>query len=519
MSNSNEQTAADVLVIGGGLAGTWAAIGAAREGASVILADKGYCGTSGVAASGGPGHWWVAPEEREAAIEKRQQASRFGLSERAWMRRIMEETWEQLPTMEGYYAFHTDANGQKHYRGLRGPEYLRALRARCIALGVRILDQSPAVELLMHNDGAVAGARLYQRQRRRNLDVRAAGVVVATGGCAFMSGLLGSQTNTGDGYLMAAEAGAVFSGMEFSSQYCVAPAHTTMTRTMIYTFADYFDGDGKQLDITFFGNMDRQLAAELLKGPVYCNLQRLPEDIRAALPSISPNVPLPFNRMGIDPYKDRFGVTLHAEGTIRGVGGIDIYGTQCETNVPGLYAAGDAASRERVAGAISGGGSINASWALSSGIWSGRAVAKRAKAQGHRSRETAGGAAQQGLPSTQANAVDAKQLVASVQAEMLPYEKNIFRSGDKLRASLNKLDDTWRALQDGVAGADTQKTREATALIATARWCYSAALAREESRGQHQREDFPTTNPALAHRLQVGGLDHVWTRAEQEPVQ
>ena len=32
---------AEVLVIGGGLSGTWAALAAAREGASVILADKG----------------------------------------------------------------------------------------------------------------------------------------------------------------------------------------------------------------------------------------------------------------------------------------------------------------------------------------------------------------------------------------------------------------------------------------------------------------------------------------------
>ncbi|WP_245448909.1 FAD-dependent oxidoreductase [Phyllobacterium sophorae] len=50
---------ADVLIIGGGLAGTWAAAAARRTGASVILVDKGYCGTSGVTATAGPGHWWV----------------------------------------------------------------------------------------------------------------------------------------------------------------------------------------------------------------------------------------------------------------------------------------------------------------------------------------------------------------------------------------------------------------------------------------------------------------------------
>lgn len=47
----------DALIIGGGMAGAWAAIGATRAGATVTLVDKGYCGTSGVTASAGPGHW------------------------------------------------------------------------------------------------------------------------------------------------------------------------------------------------------------------------------------------------------------------------------------------------------------------------------------------------------------------------------------------------------------------------------------------------------------------------------
>jgi succinate dehydrogenase/fumarate reductase flavoprotein subunit len=38
---------ADVLVIGGGPAGAWAAVAAAHAGARVVLVDKGYLGTSG----------------------------------------------------------------------------------------------------------------------------------------------------------------------------------------------------------------------------------------------------------------------------------------------------------------------------------------------------------------------------------------------------------------------------------------------------------------------------------------
>jgi len=52
----------DVLVVGGGPAATWAALKAAQAGADVVLADKGYCGTSGATASAGTGVWYVPPE-------------------------------------------------------------------------------------------------------------------------------------------------------------------------------------------------------------------------------------------------------------------------------------------------------------------------------------------------------------------------------------------------------------------------------------------------------------------------
>ena len=59
MTNSTavEQLSTDVLVVGGGPAGTWAAIKAAEAGVDVILADKGYTGASGATASVGTGVW------------------------------------------------------------------------------------------------------------------------------------------------------------------------------------------------------------------------------------------------------------------------------------------------------------------------------------------------------------------------------------------------------------------------------------------------------------------------------
>src|SRR6187402_3870546 len=97
----------DVLVIGGGLAGCWAASAARQAGARVVLADKGYCGTSGVTAAAGPGHWWVPPDPpaaRDAAVGNRV-ASGLGLGEPEWMYRILDQTWRTLTTLARSYTF------------------------------------------------------------------------------------------------------------------------------------------------------------------------------------------------------------------------------------------------------------------------------------------------------------------------------------------------------------------------------------------------------------------------------
>jgi len=150
---------ADVLVLGGGPAATWAAVSAARQGAAVVLADKGYCGTSGVAATAGVGHWFVPPEPaaREQAIAQRE-AIAGGLAERRWMTRILDQTWETLPTLSEVYPFPADEDGAVQYRRVRGPEYMRAIRRLVRKAGVTIMDHGPALELLVHDDGSVAGA-------------------------------------------------------------------------------------------------------------------------------------------------------------------------------------------------------------------------------------------------------------------------------------------------------------------------------------------------------------------------
>ncbi len=391
---------ADVLVLGGGPAGTWAAINAAECGARVVLADKGFCGTSGATAAAGTGIWYIDPDPllREAAMAGREKMGGY-LQDRRWMARTLDYTFAQSNRLaEWGYPYPVDENGKSQRNSLQGPEYMRLMRKRTKASGVIILDHSPALELLLDDDGAAAGATGLRRQRHDRWIVRAKAVVIATGGCAFLSKTLGSNVLTGDGYLMAAEAGAELSSMEFSNPYAISAAFGSVTKTLFYGWATFTYEDGSVVPGAASKGGRSAIARALTQGSVYAQLDKADEEVRRTMRASQPNFFLPFDRTGIDPFTQRFPVTLRLEGTVRGTGGLRIVDDNCATTVPGLYAAGDAATRELVCGGFTGGGSHNAAWAMSSGTWAGQGAADYAK-QVDRGGEGAGGAGRHGRTS------------------------------------------------------------------------------------------------------------------------
>ena len=513
--------AADVLVIGGGPSGTWAAWSAAASGASAVLVDKGYCGTTGCAAASGNGVWYVPPDQslREAAMASRETLGGF-LSNRHWMARVLEQTYTNVNQLaEWGYPFPTDDEGKPYRRSLQGPEYMRLMRKQVKKAGVKILDHSPALELLIDQDGAVGGAKGINRRTGRRWAVRAQAVIIATGGCAFLSKALGCNVLTGDGYLMAAEAGAEMSGMEFSNAYGISPAFSSVTKTLFYNWATFTYEDGTEIPGAGSQRGRSVIAKTLLTQPVYAILDRATEEMRVAMRVAQPNFFLPLDRAGIDPFTQRFPVTLRLEGTVRGTGGIRIVDETCATSVRGLYAAGDAATRELICGGFTGGGSHNAAWAISSGFWSGQSAAEYASLLGgkanQRRLEGVGEAALQSK-SSGANTLATDEVIQAVQAEVFPYNRNYFRTERGLSASLDRLHSLWQEIRTSRVVADNEivRAREAAAMVATARWMYSSALERKETRGMHKHEDYPQLDPNQQHYLLSGGLDKVWVKAQ-----
>ncbi|SDD57564.1 Succinate dehydrogenase/fumarate reductase, flavoprotein subunit [Paenibacillus sp. UNCCL117] len=520
MSPTDIHLQADVLIIGGGPAGAWAALTAAGRGAKVVLVDKGYCGTSGATAPSGTGVWYVKPDEqaREEAMASREGLGGY-LADRGWMKRVLDRTYANINSLAAWgYPFPVDETGQPHRRSVQGPEYMKLMRKKVQRAGVRILDHSPALELLADQHG-VAGAAGVNSQTKATWKVEAAAVVIATGGCAFLSKALGTNVLTGDGYLLAAEAGADFSGMEFSTAYSLAPAFSPVTKSAFYVWATFYYEDGRVIEGAGSQRGRSVIARTLLKEPVYARLDKADDVVKKAMRQAQPNFFLSFDRLGIDPFTQKFPVTLRYEGTVRGTGGIHIVDESCATKVPGLYAAGDAATRELICGGFTGGGSHNAAWAMSSGYWAGEGAAGYALKQGAQ----AAGRGAKGLseasgvptgPSPAAGKSDAHEIVKAVQNEVFPYDRNWFRSGAGLQQGLNRLERVWREVKQGLGASDGNvvRIREAAAMTATARWMFASGLERRETRGMHRREDFPAQDASQHYRIVSGGLEQPWAK-------
>jgi len=116
-----------------------------------------------------------------------------------------------------------------------------------------------------------------------------------------------------------------------------------------------------------------------------------------------------------------------------------------------------------------------------------------------------------------------EEIIEIVREEMLPLEKNYWRTGLGMTGSLNRFEDAWTNAipQLGWVAKDSPKlsardrirTREAASLLAAGRWIYSSALAREESRGLHRRTDFPGFSDEWeGQHIVSGGLDEVYVR-------
>lgn len=217
----------DVLVIGGGGAGSSAAIEAHEGGANVMIVTKLRIGDAntmmaegGIQAADkdndspqqhyldvmGGGHFANVPElVRKLVCD--------GPSAIQWLDRLgvlfdKDENGNMITTHGGG----TSRKRMHAAADYSGAEIMRTLRDEVLNRGIPVIDFTAALELIKDTDGKAAGAVLMNMETKEILVARAKTVVIATGGAGRMH-YQGFPTSnhygaTADGLVMAYRAGA-----------------------------------------------------------------------------------------------------------------------------------------------------------------------------------------------------------------------------------------------------------------------------------------------------------------------
>jgi succinate dehydrogenase/fumarate reductase flavoprotein subunit len=270
--DKEQEVEADVLIIGGGIAGCWAAISAARTGVKVVLVEKADTIRSG---SGGPGcdHWCVTPANPHSKVNPDDWAKR--LSEHPMhagtpatdalplvytngigLQIQCREDWDTLQEIEqmGGKIRDTDdeyigAEGRYDDKMMFSPRmspnhttevtvrvwgttFKPALKKECLRLGVKIYDRIMVTSLLTENgiQGArVVGATGFNNRTGEFMVFKSKAAVLSTSGsCSpwfIQTELAGyttfpsSRAKTGDGMAMAWRAGVELTMMETSGPH------------------------------------------------------------------------------------------------------------------------------------------------------------------------------------------------------------------------------------------------------------------------------------------------------------
>jgi len=370
----------DVAVVGGGTAGTMAAITAAELGASVLLIEKAHVRHSGALAMGMDGvnnaviPGKATPEDYVAEITR----ANDGVVNQRTIYQTATRGYDMVRRLERYgVKFAKDAAGDYDVRRVhRSGSYVlpmpegkdikkvlyRVLRQRQMRERIRIENRVMPVRVLTAG-GRVAGLAGFNSRTGEFVTVAAGAVILATGACGrlglpasgYLYGTYENPTNAGDGHAMAYHAGAELSGLEcFQVNPLIKDYNGPACAYVANPFGGYqVNSQGERfVDCDYWsGQMMAEVAREIAsaRGPIYLKLTHLPEETISALESILHTTERPtrgtFHAGRGHGYRTH-DVEMHIS-EIGLCGGHSSSGVWVDENavttVPGLYAAGDLA--------------------------------------------------------------------------------------------------------------------------------------------------------------------------------
>ncbi len=530
----------DVLIVGSGGAGMYAAIEAAKSGASVILADRSLIGRGGatvmammtVAAAIGaqtPDSW-----EHHFADTL---AAGHGLCDEALSAILCEDGPKRILEIDAWKVGWARENGhitQAHAPGhdrprcvyvdfLRtGPAVSKTLRHQLQnAPAVRRIGDLMIVDIALA-DGVACGATAIHMPTGEAVTLKAKAVVLATGGLTRLYRRNSASLNMGgDGYALALRAGAQLIDMEFVQFFPIghlAPRLVGMDPIMWDPFryklggmllngemaefeqryaAESSRNDGRYVltrDLATYAIMKEVEAGRgSPAGGAYLSFQHVPEaDLRRAFGPVIDTLA----QNGIDLKAQPIEVAPIAHYHMGGVR-VD---TRFESAVPNLFACGEAVGGANGSNRLSGNAITEA---LVFGARAGQSAAEAARKSNRQrgNEETFAPALDLLARRRPMNGVNPAQMIVDLQAIMMD-KVGPFRTQAKLDSAVADIEELTRAIGDDpfASGApfdsvlvDWLDLRNMTQVAMSVTL---PAQARRESRGAHQREDFPGLDPA-----------------------
>lgn len=541
----------DVLVIGAGWAGFFAAIKARESGASVTLVDKGYASRSG-ASSRNDGHMTVFNEEWGGKLESwHEQTAVTGeyLNNPTWTEITCLESYERyLDILSWGIAPPRDKNGEMlHPFEIRYPGGIDAVwlgwgydtmpfvRKYALKIGVNIADRVLITDLLKQDD-KICGAVGVGTQTGDFHVFKAKSTILCTGTSCFKTQAPASRSSKAsfDGEAMAYRAGGEISGMEFSVMARWKPyvgefppdapvfpregrkinhvysKHVSWLyayRCPLMLLGNYIDSDGHGAGPFHPYSL---MTVHEGKGPMLLDVESATdEEIEHALMLYPPDYErfkmVDTDPVGRDLYSGDFDMAESFMGRhMGGSGGVTSTDYDGGTSLPGLFGAGDA-YHSAASGSVYPNGGTGIRVATVSGARAGRAAAEYAKdrdinaideQQIAKLRDYALG------PIMRKGGFDPVWASDQISSLVIPYYVFGVRSGERLKAALTMLEFLEGHVAPLLYARDPHElavAHETRNRVLGAKMIAASSLFREESRGLQYREDFPSRDDEHWH--------------------